>query len=81
MASLINRAHALRLGGYSPFHILHVYRHVDSEKVECSPLAGQKANKTLAFKSAPRFPLASVLHGEQSKSGEQDLLGGAECSC
>ena len=65
----------------SPFHILHVYRHVDSEKVECRTIERQKLNKTLAFKSTHRLPLLSVLHGEQSKSGEQDLLGGAECSC
>ncbi|MEY4321030.1 MAG: hypothetical protein RLZZ471_971 [Actinomycetota bacterium] len=65
----------------SPLHILHVYRHVDSEKVECSPLAGQKANKTLAFASTSRFPLSSVLRGEQSNGGEHVPLGGAECSC
>lgn len=65
----------------SPFHILHVYRHVDSEKVECSPLMGLIASKSLASRPIARSPLTSVLHGVQSSRGNHALFGGAQCSC
>jgi hypothetical protein len=59
----------------SPLHILHVYRHVDFEKVECSAQTRLDANKTRAFLYAQRSPIASVFHGEHPITGNNFNVG------
>lgn len=61
----------------STLHILHVYRHVDSEKVECNPFSGRKANKTKPTKMAQCSPSMLGFHGELKKNGGLFRVGGA----
>lgn len=61
----------------SPLHILHVYRHVDSEKVECNQFSGRKANKTKPTKMVQWSPSMLGFHGEQKKNGGPFRAGGA----
>ena len=67
----------LQKSACSPFHCLHVYRHVDSEKVESNPFAWSMTSKSRSSSRMSCFPSSTVLHGEQTKSGEHLVLGGA----
>jgi hypothetical protein len=65
----------------SPLQKLHVYRHVDSEKVECNPSLGSDASKTQAFPYKRRSPNSLAVHGEHSPSGEHSIPGDWTRSC
>jgi hypothetical protein len=75
--NIIPAGHASR----SPLQKLHVYRHVDSEKVECNPSLGPDASKTLALPYKRRSPNSLVVHGEHSPSAEHSTPGAWTHSC
>jgi hypothetical protein len=60
----------------SPLQKLHVYRHVDSEKVECSTSHSGKASKTLASPGVACSPADSVSHGEHFRFGKHAVSKG-----
>ena len=56
-------------------HFLHVYRHVDSENLACSPMAWGKASKTLVPAHTTCSPKMNACHGEHSAVGKQSQGG------
>jgi hypothetical protein len=58
-------------------HFLHVYRHVDSENLACSPMAWRKASKTLVPSHTTCSPKMNACHGERSAVGKQSQGGAA----
>ena len=62
----------------SPLQKLHVYRHVDSEKVECSTSPSVRGAKTLASEGVACSSTDPVSHGEHLLFGKHVVpKGGA----
>ena len=64
-----------------PFHILHVYRHVDSEILESNPVLPLKSSKTWASRQVQCSPKSPVLHGNRIPRAKHSSQGGVENAC
>ena len=64
-----------------PLHILHVFRHVDSEILESNPVAQLKSSKTWASRQVQCSPKSPVLHGNRIPCAKHSRQGGVENAC
>lgn len=64
-----------------PLHILHVYRHVDSEILESNPVVPLKSSKKLASRQAQCSPKNPALHGNRIPCAKRSRQGGVENAC
>ena len=64
-----------------PLHILHVYRHVDSEILESNPVVPLKSSKTWASRQVQCSPKSPVLHGNRIPRAKHSRQGGVENAC